>query len=79
MQHALDYPGREAAVRARRLLGANPFQFTTRPLHRVRELVAGFEFVEPGVVPCPSWRPDGEDAEREAQPPCPVAGGVARI
>ncbi|MBR7839493.1 SAM-dependent methyltransferase, partial [Actinospica durhamensis] len=79
IQHTLDYPARGAARKTRELLGHNPFQFTTRPLPRVRELVSGFRFVEPGFVPCTAWRPDGVGPGRELEARCPVAGGVAQI
>lgn len=79
VQHMLEYPGTGVSARAGRLLGRNAFQFTTRPLNRVRELLAGFEFVDPGFVPCTAWRPDGDDPEAGLELGCPVAGGVARI
>ncbi|WP_051450582.1 SAM-dependent methyltransferase [Actinospica robiniae] len=78
-QHALEHPAPATSAQARRLLGHNPFQFTARPLRRVRELLAGFEFVDPGFVPCTSWRPDGEGPGAELEPRCPVAGGIARV
>jgi hypothetical protein len=79
MVHTLEYPSADAALKARELLGHNPFQFTTRPLSRVRELVAGFRFAEPGFVLCTSWRPDGEGPGLDLEARCPVAGGVALI
>lgn len=85
MLHALDYPSPAVAAKAGRLLGANRFQYTVRPLARVRQLVSGFDFVEPGFVPCDTWRPDGDDGSESparvgsAAAHCAVAGGVARI
>ncbi len=79
MEHTLDYPVRAAARTTRQLLGHNPFQFTTRPLPRVRELISEFDFVDPGFVPCTAWRPDGSGPGPEFEARCPVAGGVARI
>jgi hypothetical protein len=79
MLHMLDHPNRQAAAAALALLGPNPFQYTPRPLERVRELVSGFEFVDPGFVPCTGWRPDGEGPGPDLEQRCPIAGGVARI
>jgi hypothetical protein len=69
--------GRIAA--AMKSLGPNPYQYTPRPLARVAELFAGLEFVEPGLVRCTSWRPDGEGPGLDLEERCPVAGGVALV
>jgi hypothetical protein len=60
-------------------LGNNPFQYTPRSLEHVRRLMSGFEFVEPGLVRCTSWRPDGTGPEQTFERRCAVAGGVAVI
>jgi S-adenosyl methyltransferase len=43
----------------------------------VERFFDGFEILEPGVVPCPRWRPDGTDAEPD---PAALSGlaGVGR-
>ena len=80
MVHLLDGTDASATERAlRESLGNNPFQYTPRPLERVRELVSEFEFVDPGFVPCTSWRPDGEGPGPELEERCAVAGGVAIV
>lgn len=93
MLHALDYPSPAVAAKAGRLLGGNMFQYTARPLARVRQLVSGFDFVGPGFVPCDTWSPEGDDGSddggsagndgrssaHDAAVHCAVAGGVARI
>jgi hypothetical protein len=80
MVHLLD--GRDVSATDQALresLGGNPFQYTPRPLERVRRLVSGFEFVEPGFVPCTSWRPDGRGPGQDLEERCAVAGGVAIV
>jgi hypothetical protein len=39
----------------------------------------GLDLIEPGVVPCPEWKPDTPDARRAPDPGAPpVYCGVAR-
>ena len=75
--HGTDPSATELALRES--LGNNPLQYTPRTLERVRELVADFEFVEPGFVRCTSWRPDGDGPGLDLEERCPVAGGVAIV
>lgn len=80
MVHLLEGTDMSATERAlRESLGNNPFQHTPRPLERVRELVSDFEFVDPGFVPCTSWRPDGRGPGSDLEERCAVAGGVAIV
>jgi len=79
MLHFLQYPNADAGEQAVASLGPNPFQYTPRPLERVRELLSDFEFVEPGFVPCTSWRPDGDGTDKALEDRCHIAGGVAII
>lgn len=69
--------GRIAA--AMKSLGPNPYQYTPRSLTQVSELLSGLEFVEPGLVRCTSWRPDGDGPGLDLEERCPVAGGVAVV
>jgi hypothetical protein len=57
----------------------NPFQYTPRPLERLRQPVSDFEFVDPGFVPCTSWRQDGRGPGQDLEARCAVAGGVAIV
>jgi hypothetical protein len=80
MVHLLEGTDVSATERAmRESLGANPLQYTPRPLERVRQLLSGFEFVEPGFVRCTSWRPDGRGPGQDLEDRCSVAGGVAIV
>jgi hypothetical protein len=55
-------------------------QIQFRTMDQVRELFGGLEFVEPGLVPVPQWRPDSDDPVREGrQGPLGLAcAGLAR-
>ena len=80
MVHLLQDADPTASEKAlRESLGSNPFQYTPRTLERVRELVADFEFVDPGLVPCTAWRPDGRGPGEDMEARCAVAGGVAVV
>ena len=80
MVHLLEGTDLSATERAlRESLGNNPLQYTPRPIERVRELVADFEFVDPGFVRCTSWRPDGRGPGQDQEERCAVAGGVAIV
>jgi S-adenosyl methyltransferase len=80
MVHLLEGTDLSATERAlRESLGNNPLQYTPRPIERVRELVADFEFVDPGFVRCTSWRPDGRGPGQDLEERCAVAGGVAIV
>jgi hypothetical protein len=77
--HVLSHPDPGAAEKALRHLIGNPFQYTPRPLARVRRLLSGFDFDDPGLVLCTSWRPDGEGPGADLEARCHIVGGVARI
>jgi hypothetical protein len=77
--HVLAHPDRGAAERALRHLLGNPFEYTPRPHARVRRLLSGFDFDDPGLVPCTAWRPDGQGPGADLEERCRIAGGVARI
>ena len=42
---------------------ATPIWSDTRAARQVAAFFEGLELVEPGLVPCPRWRPDPDDAE----------------
>ena len=79
VSHVLSHPDPGAAEKALRYLVGNPFQYTPRPLARVRRLLSDFAFAEPGLTLCTSWRPDGEGPGDDLAQRCHVAGGVARV
>jgi hypothetical protein len=77
--HVLAHPDPGAAEKALRHLVGNPFEYTPRPMARVRSLLSGFEFAAPGLVPCTSWRPDGDGPGTDLESRCHIAGGVALL
>lgn len=79
MLHVVEHPDPAAAEKALRHLVGNPHQYTPRPLARVRSLLSGFEFAEPGLVRCTAWRPDGLGPGRDLEHRCHVVGGLAVI
>jgi hypothetical protein len=80
MVHLLEGADPSASELAlRESLRDNPFQYTPRPLARVRQLLSDFEFVDPGFVPCTSWKPDGRGPGQDLEERCAVAGGIAVI
>jgi SAM-dependent methyltransferase len=54
------------------------FQHSVRTRSEVEHLFAGWELVEPGVVPITAWRSDDLDGRREA-PRVHVVGGLGRM
>ncbi|MGM1065216.1 SAM-dependent methyltransferase [Saccharothrix sp. Mg75] len=57
----------------------SPDQVTLRPHRAVTELFAGFDFVEPGLVGCGEWRPEGPaDIAEEPGMNMLVYAGVGR-
>jgi SAM-dependent methyltransferase len=77
MSHACE-PGRPASQEIEELYRTGttmPFRYRTAA--EVRALFAGYELLEPGVVPVPDWRPDpGPDPNRPSQDV--LIGGVGR-
>jgi hypothetical protein len=47
------------AVRQWNQVAATPY--TLRSPERIAGFLAGLELIEPGLVPCPRWRPDPDD------------------
>jgi SAM-dependent methyltransferase len=67
----------DGVLRAVRVGLAAGFQNSVRTRAQVEALFAGWEPVEPGVVPIPDWRSDGLGAQRDA-PGVHLLGGVGR-
>jgi len=69
----------EAGVEAQRLYnesGAVPYRLRTPD--QIAEFFEGLELVEPGVVPCPRWRPDAAERASGAPAEMDQFAGVAR-
>ena len=79
IQHLLDVDVPAAAPMKQFLVQAlGKIQFRT--MDQVRELFCGLEFVDPGLVPVPEWRPDEDGPVTEGGPgPLGLAcAGLAR-
>ena len=60
----------------RKLYERTPTPVNLRSRQEIAELLAGFEIVEPGIVPVTDWHPDPDEADDPPQPS--VLGVVAR-
>jgi hypothetical protein len=56
----------EEAVRLWNQTGSAPQALRTP--QQIAGLFDGLELLDPGVVPCPQWRPDSDDADRDVAP-----------
>jgi hypothetical protein len=73
--HSQDPASAELEAAMQRGLGRSQF----RTLEQVRELFAGLELIEPGLVPIPYWRPDDPDLSAHHHPVLGLAcAGVGR-
>ncbi|MFF5228985.1 SAM-dependent methyltransferase [Dactylosporangium sp. NPDC000521] len=70
---AVDAAGQE---NVRRLYQSTPTSLHVRTPAQVMELFAGWQALDPGLVPISDWHPDPEDADDPAQRS--AVGGVAR-
>jgi S-adenosyl methyltransferase len=57
-------------------LAQDDIELTPRPAAAVRDLLAGYEFLEPGLVPLPRWRPNQVGPAPELGERAGVLGGV---
>ena len=63
------------AVRQWNQVAVTPY--TLRSPERIAALLAGLELVEPGLVPCPRWRPDPGDSAQDVDEFCALGRTVA--
>src|SRR6266567_1091246 len=76
--HAVPLPQRAAEQESvRRLYQSTPTSVHLRTRERVRQLLADWELVEPGLVPVTEWHPDSEDADDPPQPA--ILAAIARV
>lgn len=57
-------------------LAQDDIELTPRPLAAVERILAGFEFLPPGLVALPRWRPDGTGPAPDLGERVAVVGGV---
>jgi hypothetical protein len=72
----LDFPDPYVGDVVQALLGDNKAEFTPRSTERIDELVAGYEFLPPGLVRITSWQPDGTGPGRDLEERCHIVGGA---
>src|SRR5882724_5255852 len=64
---------------ARPRYGANaPTPYVLRRTDELTSFFDGLDMTEPGVVPCPEWRPDGRGPEAASGDTAVTVCGVAR-
>jgi O-methyltransferase involved in polyketide biosynthesis len=54
-----------------------PTPYTLRSPGRIASLLDGLELIEPGLVPCPRWRPEPQDAARDMDEYCALGRKTA--
>jgi S-adenosyl methyltransferase len=74
--HYLEFPSPRVGELVQSLLGDNKAEFTPRPLEKIEEMVADYEFLPPGLVRITSWHPDGHGPGRDLEERCHIVGGV---
>lgn len=72
----LDFPDPRVGEIVQALLGDNRAEFTPRSMERIEQLIAGYEFLPPGLVRITSWQPDGIGPGRDLEERCHIVGGV---
>lgn len=79
IQHLLDLD-HPATAQIKRFMTQTLGRVQFRTFDQVRELFDGLEFVEPGLVPVPDWRPDEDELPLESGPRALglACAGVAR-
>jgi S-adenosyl methyltransferase len=77
IQHLLTMDDPQAA-RLQEFMARSFGRFQFRTLEQVRGFFHGLEFVHPGLVPVPDWRPDGPSGDDHAEIGRMACAGVAR-
>jgi S-adenosyl methyltransferase len=72
----LDFPDPRVGEIVQAMLGDNKAEFTPRSMRRIEALVAGYEFLPPGLVRITSWHPDGTGPGADLEARCHIVGGV---
>jgi hypothetical protein len=74
--HVIEVESEEVNNALDQTLAQDQIELTPRTAEHVRELVAGYEFMKPGLVPITNWRPDGEGPGTELAERTAAIGGV---
>lgn len=76
VMHYLDFPDPSVGDLVQAMLGENLAEFTPRPRERIDQLLAGYEFLDPGLVRLTDWHPDGDGPGADMHERCHIVGGV---
>ncbi|WP_244515181.1 SAM-dependent methyltransferase [Actinopolyspora xinjiangensis] len=70
----------EQVHRSERAYRVTHTPLAVRDVERIRQLLPGYELVEPGLVPLPQWRPEPDiNAEQDATASANAVGGVGYL
>jgi hypothetical protein len=72
----LDFPDPRVGETVQAVLGDNKAEFTPRSPRQIDEILAGYEFLPPGLVRITSWQPDGLGPGQDLEERCHIVGGV---
>ncbi|MBS2965288.1 SAM-dependent methyltransferase [Actinocrinis puniceicyclus] len=74
--HVIEVESEEVNNALDRTLAQDQIELTPRTAEHVRELVSGYEFVHPGLVPITDWHPDGTGPGTDMAERTAAIGGV---
>jgi hypothetical protein len=74
--HVIEVESEEVNNALDKTLAQDQIELTPRTAAHVRELVDGYDFIEPGLVPITNWHPDGTGPGPELAERTAAIGGV---
>lgn len=74
--HVIEVESEEVNNALDKTLAQDQIELTPRSASHVHELVDGYEFIEPGLVPITNWHPDGSGPGPELAERTAAIGGV---
>lgn len=74
--HVVEVESEEVNNALDKTLAQDQIELTPRTAQHVRELVDGYEFIDPGLVPITNWHPDGTGPGPELAERTAAIGGV---
>ncbi len=74
--HVVEVESEEVNNALDKTLAQDQIELTPRTAQHVRELVDGYEFIDPGLVPITDWHPDGTGPGPELAERTAAIGGV---
>ncbi len=74
--HVIEVESEEVNNALDKTLAQDQIELTPRTAAHVRELVTGYEFIDPGLVPITDWHPDGSGPGPELAERTAAIGGI---